>query len=73
MKYCITFSVKLRESDYWVLIFMEEILESEARFRGLQEPILQAIIKHQCPFWRRWQRDVVPITNQEYVSVLPLS
>lgn len=25
---------------------LQKILESEARFRGLQEPILQAIIKH---------------------------
>jgi RecQ family ATP-dependent DNA helicase len=28
---------------------LEKMLGSEARFRGLQEPVLQAIIKHQSP------------------------
>jgi hypothetical protein len=28
---------------------LEQMLGSEARFRGLQEPVLQAIIKHQSP------------------------
>jgi superfamily II DNA helicase RecQ len=28
---------------------LEKILGSEARFRGLQEPVLQAIMKHQSP------------------------
>ncbi len=28
---------------------LEKILGSKARFRGLQEPVLQAIIKHQSP------------------------
>ncbi|KAH7420283.1 hypothetical protein BKA64DRAFT_562969, partial [Cadophora sp. MPI-SDFR-AT-0126] len=28
---------------------LEKILGSEARFRGLQEPVLQAIMKYQSP------------------------
>ena len=28
---------------------LEKMLGSKARFRGLQEPVLQAIIKHQSP------------------------
>ncbi len=45
-----------------MLIFMWKILESEARFRALQEPILQAIMFMLAAR----QRDIVPITNQEY-------
>lgn len=43
---CERWKVEADQSDRSVRVKM---LGSEARFRGLQEPVLQAIIKHQSP------------------------